>query len=126
MASQEAEEDILRRLGDEVALMLPYATFGNGIDLPYYHRISADYGVPVVIDAARASLGTLNDDGNASGTGSRHAVVYSMHVTKSFATSEGGLIYSSDKELIRTLWAMGNFGFGEPRTATMPGLNSKL
>jgi dTDP-4-amino-4,6-dideoxygalactose transaminase len=125
MASQEAEEDILRRLGDEVALLLPYATFGNGIDLPYYHRISADYGVPVVIDAA-ASLGTLNDDGNASGTGSRHAVVYSMHVTKSFATSEGGLIYSSDKELIRTLRAMGNFGFGEPRTATMPGLNSKL
>ena len=125
IASQEAEEDILRRLGDEVALMLPYATFGNGIDLAYYDRISADYGVPVVIDAA-ASLGTLNDDGSASGTGSRHAVVYSMHVTKSFATSEGGLIYSSDKELIRTLRAMGNFGFGEPRTATMPGLDSKL
>ena len=125
VASADAEEAILRRLGDEVAVVMPYATFGNGIDLSHYDRIAADYGVSVVIDAA-ASLGTLTDDGTTSGAGSRHAVVYSMHVTKTFATSEGGLIYSCDRDLIRTLRAMGNFGFGEPRTATMAGLNSKL
>jgi dTDP-4-amino-4,6-dideoxygalactose transaminase len=125
IASPEAEEEMLRRLGDDVAVVMPYATFGNGFDLARYDRITEDYGVPVVIDAA-ASLGTLNDDGTASGAGSRHAVVYSMHVTKTFSTSEGGLIYSTDKDLVRTLRTMGNFGFGEPRMATMPGLNSKL
>jgi dTDP-4-amino-4,6-dideoxygalactose transaminase len=124
-ASPQAEEDALRRLGDDVAVIMPYATFGNGFDIAHYDRIVERYGVPVVIDAA-ASLGTLNDDGTASGAGSRHAVVYSMHVTKTFATSEGGLIYSTDKDLVRTLRTMGNFGFGEPRMATMPGLNSKL
>jgi dTDP-4-amino-4,6-dideoxygalactose transaminase len=125
IASPEAEEALLRRFGDDVAVVMPYATFGNGIDLAHYDRISETYGVPVVIDAA-ASLGTLDGDGNESGTGSRHPVVYSMHVTKSFATSEGGLIYSADENLIRSLRVMGNFGFGEPRIATMPGLNSKL
>jgi dTDP-4-amino-4,6-dideoxygalactose transaminase len=125
IVSPEAEEDILRRLGDDVAVVMPYATFGNGFDFARYARLSERYGVSVVIDAA-ASLGTLNDDGTASGVGSPHAVVYSMHVTKTFATSEGGLIYSADKELVHTLRTMGNFGFGEPRIATMPGLNSKL
>jgi dTDP-4-amino-4,6-dideoxygalactose transaminase len=124
-ASPKAEEDALRRLGDDVAMIMPYATFGNGFDLVHYDRIAERYGVPVVIDAA-SSLGTLNDNGAASGAGSRHAVVYSMHVTKTFATSEGGLIYSTDTDLIRRLRTMGNFGFGEPRTTTMPGLNSKL
>ena len=125
VASPEAEEDILRRLGDDVTVVMPYATFGNGFDFARYDRLSERYGVPIVIDAA-ASLGTLEDDGSASGGCSRHAVVYSMHVTKTFATSEGGLIYSADKELVCTLRMMGNFGFGEPRMATMPGLNSKL
>jgi dTDP-4-amino-4,6-dideoxygalactose transaminase len=125
IVSPEAEDDMLRRLGGDVAVVMPYATFGNGFDIARYDRIMERYGVPVVIDAA-ASLGTLNDDGTASGAGSRHAVVYSMHVTKTFATSEGGLIYSTEKELVRTLRTMGNFGFGEPRMATMPGLNSKL
>jgi dTDP-4-amino-4,6-dideoxygalactose transaminase len=122
-ASPQAEEDALRRLGEDVAVIM--STFGNGFDLEHYDRIAERYGVPVVIDAA-SSLGTLNDDGSASGTGSCHAVVYSMHVTKTFATGEGGLIYSTDPGLIRRLRTMGNFGFGEPRTTTMPGLNSKL
>jgi dTDP-4-amino-4,6-dideoxygalactose transaminase len=115
----------LRRLGDDIAVIVPYATFGNGIDLTHYDRITDRYGVPVVIDAA-ASLGTLNEDGTGFGTGSRHPAVYSMHVTKTFAASEGGLIYCADKDVVRILRTMGNFGFGEPRTATMPGLNSKL
>jgi dTDP-4-amino-4,6-dideoxygalactose transaminase len=79
----------------------------------------------VVVDAA-ASLGSLDDDGGNFGTGFRHPVVFSMHVTKTFATSEAGLIYCANASAIDTLRAMGNFGFDRPHTATMPGLNSKL
>jgi dTDP-4-amino-4,6-dideoxygalactose transaminase len=88
-------------------------------------RLSERYGVPVVIDAA-ASLGSWDEKGRGFGSGSRHPVVYSMHATKTFATAEAGLIYCSDHEAIKTLRVMGNFGFGQPRTATMPGLNAKL
>jgi dTDP-4-amino-4,6-dideoxygalactose transaminase len=52
--------------------------------------------------------------------------VYSMHATKSFAVGEAGLIYSADPDRIAKLRIMSSFGFGEPRSATMPGLNAKL
>jgi dTDP-4-amino-4,6-dideoxygalactose transaminase len=79
----------------------------------------------VVVDAA-ASLGTISENGKGFGTGFSGPVVYSMHVTKAFSTAEGGLIYSANSELIRTLRNMSNFGFGEPRNATMIGLNGKM
>ncbi len=49
-----------------------------------------------------------------------------MHATKSFAVGEAGLIYSADTDRIARLRTMSSFGFGEPRTATMAGLNGKL
>jgi dTDP-4-amino-4,6-dideoxygalactose transaminase len=125
LASPSAEKELLDRYGDKIAVIVPYATFGNNLDLDHYERLSNQYGIPVVIDAA-ASLGSRDDNGNNFGTGSRHPVVFSMHVTKTFATSEAGLIYCANAASIDTLRAMGNFGFDRPRTATMPGLNSKL
>ena len=125
LPSHAAEEQALRRYGDEVAVVFPYATFGNNLDLDRYQRLSLRHGVPIVVDAA-ASLGSVMDDGRAFGTGFPHPIVFSMHVTKSFATGEAGLIYSGDASTIATLRTMGNYGFGEPRTATMAGLNSKL
>jgi dTDP-4-amino-4,6-dideoxygalactose transaminase len=104
---------------------MPYATFGYDIELDRYARIQAELGIPVVVDAA-ASLGTRSAHGHGFGTGYPGAVVFSMHATKSFAAGEGGVIYSADTELIARLRAMSNFGFGEPRTATVLGLNAKL
>ena len=125
LASASAEKKLLDEYGDEIAVIVPYATFGNNLDLGHYDRLSHQYGVPVVIDAA-ASLGSLDDAGNNFGTGFSQPVVFSMHVTKTFATSEAGLIYCANASAVDTLRAMGNFGFDRPRTATMPGLNSKL
>jgi dTDP-4-amino-4,6-dideoxygalactose transaminase len=124
-ASAEAEEDLLCRYRDQIAVVMPYATFGYDIDLGRYARLQARSGIPVVVDAA-ASLGTLSACGQGFGAGFQGAVVYSMHATKSFATGEGGVIYSADEALVARLRAMSNFGFGEPRMATMPGLNAKL
>ena len=124
-ADAHCEAELLERYKDEIAVVVPYATFGYDIDLDWYEKIQRDYGIPVVIDAA-ASLGTISANGCGFGTGFSGAVIYSMHVTKSFATSEGGLVYSADAELIQTLRTMSNFGFGEPRNATMMGLNGKM
>lgn len=121
-----AEEDRLVALhGDEIGVIVPYATFGNCLDMARYDALAREHGVPVVVDAA-ASLGSVDADGNGFGAGSAVSVVYSMHVTKTFSTSEGGLIYSADPERIRRLRLMSNFGFSQPRSAGMPGLNAKL
>ena len=120
-----AEDELLEKYGDEIAVIVPYATFGNNLDLDRYSRLSKKHDIPVVVDAA-ASLGSSNDNGDNFGTGFRQPVIYSMHVTKTFATSEAGLIYCADADIIDKLRSMGNFGFERPRTAMMPGLNSKL
>jgi dTDP-4-amino-4,6-dideoxygalactose transaminase len=125
LPAASAENEMLERYGGQIAAIVPYATFGNNLDLGRYQGLSERYGIPVVVDAA-ASLGSFDDNGNTFGTGLGHPVVYSMHVTKTFATSEAGLIYCADASAIDTLRAMGNFGFEQPRTATLPGLNSKL
>jgi len=120
-----AEEALLKQYGNEIAVILPNATFGNCLDLARYHGLAAQYGIPLVVDAA-ASMGSLDAEDKAFGIDSQFPLVFSLHATKAFATSEGGLVYCADRDLIQTLRSMGNFGFGEPRSATMPGLNSKL
>ncbi len=124
-ASADAEEAMIARHGEDIAVIVPYATFGTCIDLDRYERLSARTGIPVVVDAA-ASLGSLDESGRPFAAGCALPVVFSMHATKTFSTGEGGVIHSTDLELVRILRIMGNFGFGSPRSATMPGLNSKL
>ncbi|MCK0206462.1 DegT/DnrJ/EryC1/StrS family aminotransferase [Starkeya koreensis] len=125
LPSREAERRLLERHGDDVAALLPCATFGNCLDLEGYAELSARTGVPVVIDAA-ASLGSLDAQGRAFGRSAPMAVVYSMHATKTFATSEGAVIYCADKDRIARLRQMANFGFDDRRSSQMPGLNAKL
>jgi len=123
--SAQAEEEILERYGAAVAVVVPYATFGNSVDLAHYERLSRRHNVPVVVDAA-ASLGSQDAGGNGFGTGFGQPVVFSMHTTKAFATLEGGLVYCADAAVIARLRAMANFGFDEPRIASLPGLNAKM
>jgi dTDP-4-amino-4,6-dideoxygalactose transaminase len=125
LPSPEAEDELLAQYGDEIAVIVPNATFGNCLNLSRYHEISAARCIPLVIDAA-AALGSLDAEALPFGIGCKHPLVFSMHATKAFATAEGGLVYCADQRVIADIRAMGNFGFGEPRAATMPGLNSKM
>lgn len=119
------EERLLARYGRRIGVLLPYATFGNAIDLDRYRWLSERHGVGVVIDAA-SSLGTLDEAGRGFGAGMPFATVFSMHATKTFAVAEGGLIHSGDPARIERLRAMANFGFQGSRSATLPGINAKL
>jgi dTDP-4-amino-4,6-dideoxygalactose transaminase len=124
-ACADAEDELRRRYAGRIACFVPYASFGNGVDLDRYARIAHEDGAGLVVDAA-ASLGSLDTLGRGFGAGFPHALVYSMHVTKCFATAEAGVIHCGDGERLARLRAMANFGFGRPREATMPGLNAKL
>ena len=106
-------------------MLLACTTFGNPVDLPRYRALADAHGCKVVVDAA-AALGSVDADGVNFGAGAAEPVVFSMHVTKAFATSEGGLTCSSEAALLADLRAMGNFGFDAPRSAGLPGLNAKM
>lgn len=126
LPSMTDEQRLLDLYGEEIAVIVPYATFGNCLDLARYNSLShGGRKVPVVVDAA-ASLGSLDANGQGFGSGSEVSVVYSMHVTKTFSTSEGGVIYSSDSARISRLRSMSNFGFVRPKIAELAGLNAKL
>jgi dTDP-4-amino-4,6-dideoxygalactose transaminase len=124
MAAHE-EERLIARHGERLAVLLPYATFGNAIDLNRYAWLKRRHGIGVVVDAA-ASLGTIDDQGRGFGADAPFATVFSMHATKPFSVAEGGLIHSGDTALIARLRAMACFGFEGGRSATLPGLNAKL
>ncbi|NHN29802.1 DegT/DnrJ/EryC1/StrS family aminotransferase [Paenibacillus agricola] len=113
----------LQILGDQVAAVIPYATFGTNMNLDFYQQIH-ESGVPVVVDAA-ASFGTT-ENLNHFGKGFPGCVVFSFHATKSFGVGEGGLIYSANTELISKIRQAENFGFSTRRETTLPGLNGKV
>ncbi|GAN77035.1 pleiotropic regulatory protein DnrJ/EryC1/StrS [Acidisphaera rubrifaciens HS-AP3] len=125
MPCLESLERLLHLYRDQIAVMVPCATFGANLDLRAYARLSAQWGIPVVVDAA-ASLGALDPDGRPFAAGAPFPVVFSMHATKTFAVGEGGFVYADDPALVATLREMANFGFGQPRSATMLGINGKL
>ncbi len=121
--NQEQLEKVLKQLGDEAAVVVPYATFGNYLDLSYYQDLHKS-GIPVVVDAAPC-FGTTYQ-GQHIGQGFEGAVVFSFHATKSFAIGEGGLVYSQDKQLIRNIRIAANFGYCGRRESITLGINAKL
>jgi dTDP-4-amino-4,6-dideoxygalactose transaminase len=115
--------NILEKLGDQVAAVMPYATFGTNMNLEFYREIH-ESGIPVVVDAA-ASFGARENDCHF-GKGFPGCIVFSFHATKSFGVGEGGLIYSANRELISNIRQAENFGFSTSREATILGLNGKM
>ncbi len=116
-------QEVIQKLGDEVAVVIPYATFGTNMNLEYYKQLN-ESGVPVVIDAA-ASFGTTKNQQHF-GKGFPGPIVYSFHATKSFGIGEGGLIYSENTDLILKIRQAENFGFSTDRESTLQGINGKL
>lgn len=115
--------DTVQRLGDQVAVVVPYATFGTDMDLTPYVSLERK-GVPVVVDAA-ASIGTENEKGQF-GIGFPGLVVFSLHATKCFGIGEGGLVYSADPKNIQRIRQSANFGFDNNRETNLIGMNAKL
>lgn len=118
-------EETVERLGEQIAVVVPYATFGSAIDLSIYDKLLQE-GIPVVIDAAASFGTTVAEDAAQFGKGFGGAVVFSFHATKTFGVGEGGLVYSADQNLIQRIRQAGNFGFSSSRESVMLGLNSKI
>ena len=115
--------DTVGKLGDQVAVIVPYAAFGTYTELTPYKELH-DAGIPVVVDAA-ASFGTT-ESGQHFGAGFAGFVVFSFHATKAFGIGEGGLVYSATKINVDQIRQASNFGFDFGRQSHVLGLNAKL
>jgi len=115
--------ETIDKLGPEIAVIVPYATFANNINLDVYESLHQK-GFPVVIDAAPGLGSRLNEIPFAKDFSG--ATVFSLHATKGFGIGEGGLVYSADNEIIETIRQTSNFGFSSPGNAETLGLNAKM
>ncbi len=115
-------EEAIQMLGEEVAVVVPYATFGASLNFAYYESL-LQRGIPVVIDGASSFGSALAQQDER---GFQGAIVYSFHATKSFGIGEGAIVYSGDQELIQSIRRSANFGFNEQRESKQLGLNGKI
>jgi len=116
-------QETIAKLGNDVAVIIPYATFGTNLDLSTYRSL-VENDVPVVVDAA-ASFGACGPQGQF-GAAFPGAVVFSFHATKTFGIGEGGLVYSNSAGLVERVRRLSNFGFSDERVSVSMGLNAKL
>jgi dTDP-4-amino-4,6-dideoxygalactose transaminase len=109
----------LRANPRDVAAVIAVSPCGAPIDVAAWEAFEAEHDVPVVFDAAAATL-------NLRRIGVQPMCV-SLHATKAFGIGEGGAILTTDPEMAETLTAMTGFGFSPgSRVSQMRGGNYRI
>lgn len=109
-------------LGDVGAVMVVSA-FGSPVDTAAWDAFSQDTGIPVVIDSA-ASFDTIASVPQAKP--GKSPIMISLHATKVFGTGEGGLLLSTDTDLVGRINQVCNFGVWASPVGQILGYNGKL
>ncbi|MGH6946119.1 MAG: DegT/DnrJ/EryC1/StrS family aminotransferase [Kiloniellales bacterium] len=107
-----------------VAAVMPVSVFGRPVEAAAWDAFTARTGISAVIDGAASFDGAKP---------ARSPTMVSLHGTKILGTGEGGLILSSDRELIARVRSLSSFGFRLganlaplERAAALPGINAKF
>lgn len=103
--SVESVKEVLER--EEVDVLVPVDLYGQAVRLDELEGLSRKYGFRMVEDACQAHgarwrmrmAGTFGDAG-----------VFSFYPTKNMTTGEGGMVVSSDEEIINTVRTLRNQG----------------
>jgi dTDP-4-amino-4,6-dideoxygalactose transaminase len=110
-------EDVMRRFNGEVGAMVVVMPFGSPLDLAPYDAFASRHRIDLVIDAA-AAIDTLKP--------TRRLAVISLHATKALGVGEGGLVVSTDAEVVTRVRRASNFGFTADRSVTIAAMNGKM
>ncbi len=111
-------------ISERTRAILPVHFTGYMTDMREVRRVAEKYAIPVVEDACQSILGAI--DGKNAGTWAR-AAAFSLHPLKNLNVwSDGGVIVSSDEELVRELRLLRNHGLSDRDTVAVLGSNSRL
>ncbi len=103
----------------EVAAVVVVSPYGAPIDVAAWEAFEAAHGIPVVFDAAAATL-------NLHRVGAQPICV-SLHATKALGIGEGGAILTTDTDLVAQTTAMTGFGFSaSSRVSEVRGGNYRI
>lgn len=108
---------------DEVGAVMVVSPFGAPIDARAWDDFTAQTGIPVIIDGA-AAFDTVSIVPAARP--GKTPIMISLHATKVFGVGEGGLVVSTDEDVMRRFHQICNFGvWGSPEGQIL-GYNGKL
>lgn len=114
--SPEAAE---KAITPKTKAIVPVHVYGNACDVDGFRRLSDQYGVKIIYDAAHAfgvpSLATAGD-----------ISMFSFHPTKLFHSAEGGLLVFKDPALQEKLFELRNFAIHSETECTAVGTNAKM
>lgn len=119
-----APDSIRRSITPKTRAILPVHCYGQPCDVEAIAAISAEYGLPVVYDAAHA-FGVKCHCGESLLIHGDLSVL-SFHATKVFHTFEGGAIVSHSRERKDQIDKLKNFGFLTETEVEYSGINGKV
>lgn len=107
---------------ENTSAILATHVYGNPCDVEQIEKIAKKHNIKVIYDAAHAFGVEINgksifEYGDIS--------TCSLHATKLYHSTEGGLIITKDPDLLKKLAFIRNFGFDGPEKFAELGLNGK-
>jgi len=104
-------------------VVIPVAAYGRGVAQEGWRRFREVTAVPVVIDAAAAFEGIVNDPAGLTG---EVPVAVSFQATKTLSTGEGGAVIWNNTDGLMAVTRAINFGFLGTRESQSPSFNGKM
>lgn len=113
----------IKKLG-KVGAVIVTAPFGSPVNTKAWKKFKESTGIPVVIDAAAGFDAVLQGLGMEV---SDIPMMISLHATKILGIGEGGIVLSSDEQLIKKISSLTQYGFAHgERRSYMFGTNVKM
>lgn len=107
----------------QTTAIMPVHCYGHPCDVALIQKISDNYGLKVIYDAAHA-FGVQTEGVSVLNHGDLS--VLSFHATKVFNTFEGGAIVCHDAKTKQRIDNLKNFGIVDEVTVVAPGINGKM
>lgn len=107
---------------EKTCAILATHVFGNPCDIEALNTIAAKNSIPIIYDAAHC-FGTRYKSESVFNFGTVSTT--SFHATKLFHTIEGGAVFTKDKELLKKMEFLRNFGHNGPEDYADVGINGK-
>jgi len=116
-------ERLLERDLTGVGAVMAVSAFGAPVDTRAWDAFTERTGIPVIIDGAASFDTAAAIERNHAG---RSPIMISLHATKVFGVGEGGLVISTDTDMVRRFNQICNFGVWDSPAGQILGYNGKL